>query len=157
MFISWNYLQRISFILIDNSLKIPNCTFFHAMSSYLVIRIIGVTRNKDDANVRRWNRKIVNIIDPDATVKAPNVSRAIFVTSKSRDRPELPLRPALTLCPTIIRLINTSQKEHLSFSIHVICHWINFWIWKMCHWHMYDSFGYLWWACKMGSKAAAAF
>ena len=102
--------------------KIPHCTIFDAILAYLVIRIIGVTRNKDDANVRRWNRKIVNIMDPDATVKAPNVNRAIFVTSKSRDRPELPLRPALTLCPTMIRQTNTSLKYHFIFSIHIICH-----------------------------------
>ena len=65
-------------------------------------------------------------MDPDATVKAPRVSRAIFVTSKSRDRPELPLRPALTLCPTMIRQTNTSQIYHLSFSIHVLCDTNNF-------------------------------
>ena len=72
------------------------------MCNYLVMSRIGVTRNKDDANVRRWNRKMVSMIDPEATVRAPSVSRTILVTSKSNDRPELPLRPELTLCTTIV-------------------------------------------------------
>ena len=69
---------------------------------------------------------MVNIMDPDATVKAPNVSRAILVTSKRRDRPELPLRPALTLCPTMIGQTNTSLIYHFIYSIHIICHLNNF-------------------------------
>ena len=97
-------------------------TLFDIKWTYLVIRRIGVTRNKEDANVRRWNRKMVIIIDPEATVKAPSVSRAMLVTSRRRDRPELPLIPALTLCPTIIRQTNTSLNRHKIFSFHITYH-----------------------------------
>ena len=81
---------------VNNLIKKTICT-------YLVINRMGVTKNKEDANVRRWKRKIVSMMDPDATVRAPSVRRTILVTSKSRDRPELPLKPALTFCTTIIR------------------------------------------------------
>ena len=94
------------------------------MITYLVIKRIGVTRNREDAKVSRWNRKMVNIIEPDATVKAPRTNRTMFVTSNRRERPELPLRPALTLCPTIFRqitnlkwLTNCSKHKHDTYEI----------------------------------------
>ena len=48
---------------------------------------------------------MVSMIDPDATVNAPRDSNTMFVTSRSKDRPELPLMPALTRCPTMMRQI----------------------------------------------------
>ena len=88
---------------------------------YLVIKRIGVTKNRDDANVKRWKRKMVSIMDPDATVNAPSVRRTILVTSRRRDRPELPLSPAFTRWPTIFFPLalgeRCSSHKHYFWSI----------------------------------------